>query len=161
MKICKGKTIIQFNCCEVDFGGAQLIVKAMMVVEDTPASQGHSLDTSPSSTSYSSLLAALSCQGNIHLIIGAQSLSSARCIQSLNAGARPILLAPSDATLHPALQRKIDDGVVMWERKVFEDEDLFRLGREEVNRVVDAVFVTTGPRDPISKAHKYWPRAPT
>ncbi|CAI4211260.1 unnamed protein product [Parascedosporium putredinis] len=32
----------------------------------------------------------------------------------------------------------------------FQDDDLFSLGREEVGRVVDAVFVTVGPRNPLS-----------
>ncbi|KAL3965065.1 hypothetical protein ACCO45_002069 [Purpureocillium lilacinum] len=70
---------------------------------------------------------------------------------SLAAGATPILLAPETAELHYGLQAKIDDRSLRWEKKAFEDDDLFRLGREAVGRVVDAVFVTSGPRDPLSE----------
>ncbi|KAI9172292.1 Uroporphyrinogen-III C-methyltransferase [Paramyrothecium foliicola] len=97
-----------------------------------------------------SLLAGLNCAGNVHLVIGTNPLASARCTQALNAGAFPVLLAPGSAELHYALQQKVDDGTVKWEKKDFEDEDLFRLGREDVGRVVDAVFVTSGSRDPKS-----------
>lgn len=96
------------------------------------------------------LLAGLNCAGNTHLIVGAGPLAAARCTQSLAAGARPILLAPETEELHYALQRRIDDGSVTWEKKAFEDEDLFRLGREDVGRVVDAVFVTSS-RDPLGE----------
>ncbi|KAK5991205.1 SUMT protein [Cladobotryum mycophilum] len=95
------------------------------------------------------MLAGLNCTGNIHLIIGTNPLAGARCTQSLNAGAYPILIAPETADLHYGLQGKIDEGLVKWERKTFEDEDLFRLGREEVGGVVDAVFVTAGSDDEL------------
>lgn len=97
-----------------------------------------------------SLLAGLNCRGNTHLIIGTNPLAASRCTQSLNAGAHPILVAPDDSTLHYSLQKKVDEGLVRWERKTFEDEDVLRLGREEVGRVVDAVFVTVGSRDSLS-----------
>ncbi|KAL7930452.1 tetrapyrrole methylase [Trichoderma chlorosporum] len=104
--------------------------------------------TSPSSltssSSSNSLLAGLNCTGNIHLVIGTNPLAAARCAQSLGAGAHPIVIAPETAELHYGLQQKIDDGSVKWVRAAFEDEHLFRLGREEVGRVVDAVFVTAG-----------------
>lgn len=104
--------------------------------------------TSPSLTTTNSssntLLAGLNCTGNIHLVIGTNPLAAARCAQSLGAGAHPIVVAPETAELHYGLQQKIDDGSVKWVRKEFEDEHLFRLGREEVGRVVDAVFVTAG-----------------
>ncbi|KAK2676252.1 Tetrapyrrole methylase, subdomain 2 [Fusarium oxysporum f. sp. vasinfectum] len=98
----------------------------------------------------SSLLAALNCRGNTHLVIGTNPLAATRCTQSLSSGARPILIAPEGSELHYALQKKIDDGSVQWHKKQFEDADLLRLGREEVDGVVDAVFVTSGPRDPQS-----------
>lgn len=60
----------------------------------------------------------------------------------MSAGAHPILIAPPQSELHYSLQSKVDQGLVKWERKVFEDADLARLGREEVDFVVDAVFVT-------------------
>ncbi|KKP05485.1 uroporphyrin-III [Trichoderma harzianum] len=103
--------------------------------------------TSPSQTTTSNnntLLAGLNCTGDIHLVIGTNPLAAARCAQSLGAGAHPIVVAPETAELHYGLQQKIDDGSVKWVREEFEDEHLFRLGREEVGRVVDAVFVTAG-----------------
>lgn len=100
------------------------------------------------STTTTSLLAALNCKGNTHLIVGTNPLAAARCTQSLAAGAVPVLLAPDTPDLHYGLQKRIDAGEVAWHRKAFEDEDLFRLGRDEVGNVVDAVFVTSsGTRD--------------
>ncbi|KAL7955867.1 tetrapyrrole methylase [Trichoderma compactum] len=99
-----------------------------------------SLTTGNSNT----LLAGLNCTGNVHLVVGANPLAAARCAQSLGAGAHPIVVAPETAELHYGLQQKIDDGSVKWVREEFEDGHLFRLGREEVGRVVDAVFVTAG-----------------
>ncbi|KAL6826209.1 tetrapyrrole methylase [Trichoderma camerunense] len=103
--------------------------------------------TSPSLTTTSNsntLLTGLNCTGNVHLVIGTNPLAAARCAQSLGAGAHPIVVAPETAELHYGLQQKIDDGSVKWVREEFEDDHLFRLGREEVGRVVDAVFVTAG-----------------
>ncbi|KAF9875128.1 hypothetical protein CkaCkLH20_07394 [Colletotrichum karsti] len=97
-----------------------------------------------------SLLAALNCKGNTHLIIGTNPLAAARCTQSINAGATPILLAPDTPDLHYGLQKRIEAGEVEWRKKAFEDTDLFTLGRDDVDNVVDAVFVTSGPRDPLS-----------
>ncbi|KAF6811655.1 siroheme synthase [Colletotrichum musicola] len=99
-------------------------------------------------TTTTSLLAALNCKGNTHLIIGTNPLAAARCTQSLAAGANPILIAPETPDLHYGLQKRIDAGEVAWHRKPFQDEDLLSLGREEVGNVVDAVFVTSGSRDP-------------
>ena len=93
------------------------------------------------------LLAGLICRGSVHLVVGTNPLAAARCAQSLRAGARPILVAPAATDLHYGLQAKINDGSVKWEQKTLEDGDLFRLGREEVGGVVDAVFLTTGSRD--------------
>ncbi|KAM5348798.1 hypothetical protein ACJ41O_008621 [Fusarium nematophilum] len=106
--------------------------------------------SSSSSSPPTSLLAALNCRDNVHLVIGTNPLAATRCGQSLGAGARPILIAPEGAELHYALQKRIDDGLVQWHKKTFEDADLLRLGRQEVDGVVDAVFVTSGPRDPTS-----------
>lgn len=95
------------------------------------------------------LLAGLVCRGSVHLVVGTNPLAAARCAQSLAAGARPILVAPAAAAadLHYGLQAKIDDGSVKWEQKALEDDDLFRLGRDEVGGVVDAVFLTTSSRE--------------
>jgi uroporphyrin-III C-methyltransferase len=101
--------------------------------------------------SHVSLLTAIDSTSHIHLIIGSNPLAAARCAKSLEVGAKPHLIAPETAELHYALQKRIDNGEVEWLKKPFEDEDVVRLGREETGGVVDAVFVTTGPRDPLSK----------
>jgi len=98
-----------------------------------------------------SLLTAIDSTSHIHLIVGSNPLAAARCAKSLEVGAKPLLIAPETADLHYALQKRIDSGEVEWLKKSFEDEDVLRLGREEINGVVDAVFVTLGPRDPLSK----------
>jgi len=77
-------------------------------------------------------------------------LAAARCAKSLEVGAKPLLIAPETADLHYALQKRIDNGEVKWLKKSFEDDDLLRLGREEITGAVDAVFVTSGPKDPLS-----------
>ncbi|KAM0271941.1 hypothetical protein ACHAQH_008879 [Verticillium albo-atrum] len=97
-----------------------------------------------------SLLAALNCTGNVHLIIGTNPLAASRCGQSVVAGAKALLVAPDTADLHYGLAKRIDAGEVTWHKKAFEENDLFSLGRDEVDNVVDAVFITSGPRDPQS-----------
>lgn len=101
--------------------------------------------------SHISLLTAIDSTSHIHLIVGSNPLAAARCAKSFEVGAKPLLIAPETAELHYALQKRIDNGEVEWLKKSFGDEDVLRLGREEIGGVVDAVFVTTGPRDPLSK----------
>ncbi|KAF8425516.1 tetrapyrrole methylase [Tirmania nivea] len=90
-----------------------------------------------------SLLIATDCTSHIHLIVGHTPLASSRATRSLELGARVKLLAPADAPLHYNLTQKISEGAIEWIQK---DEvtrgDLTTLGREEVEGVVDAVFVT-------------------
>ncbi|KAI0384467.1 uroporphyrin-III C-methyltransferase [Hypomontagnella monticulosa] len=100
--------------------------------------------------SYISLLTATDARSHVHLIIGSNPLAAARCGQSLSAGANPILLAPETTELYYALQKRVDDGEVNWIKEKFREEHLFTLGREEIEHVVDAVFVTSGPREPLS-----------
>jgi uroporphyrin-III C-methyltransferase len=100
--------------------------------------------------SHISLLTSIDSTGHVHLIIGSNPLAAARCSKSLEVGAKPLLIAPETADLHYALQKRIDNGEVKWLKKSFDDGDVLRLGREEINGVVDAVFVTSGPRDPSS-----------
>ncbi|EFQ32598.1 tetrapyrrole methylase [Colletotrichum graminicola M1.001] len=106
--------------------------------------------TTTTATTITSLLAALNCKGDTHLIIGTNPLAAARCTQSLAAGATTILLAPDTSDLHYGLQKRVDAGEVTWHKKAFEDADLFTLGRDEVDNFVDAVFITSGPRDPLA-----------
>lgn len=102
-------------------------------------------------TGHASFLTATDARSHVHLIVGSNPLAATRCGQSLAAGAAPILLAPEAAVLHYALQKRVDDGQVKWVRKTFEESDALTLGREDVGGVVDAVFVTSGPRDAQSR----------
>jgi uroporphyrin-III C-methyltransferase len=97
-----------------------------------------------------SLLTSIDSTSHIHLIVGSNPLAAARCAKSFEVGAKPLLIAPETADLHYALQKRIDNGEVKWLKKPFEDDDVLRLGRDEIGGVVDAVFVTVGPRDPLS-----------
>ncbi|EEY16230.1 uroporphyrinogen-III C-methyltransferase [Verticillium alfalfae VaMs.102] len=103
-----------------------------------------------------SLLAALNCTGNVHLIIGTNPLAASRCGQSVAAGAKALLIAPDTEDLHYGLAKRIDAGEVTWHKKAFEDNDLFSLGRDDVDHVVDAVFITSGPRDPQGESSRPW-----
>ncbi|CAK7562847.1 MAG: uroporphyrin-III C-methyltransferase [Sporothrix epigloea] len=95
-----------------------------------------------------SLLTAVNSHGHIHLVVGENPLAAARCGHSLAVGAKPILITPEPANqgelLPAALQVRVDAGEV---RRVlytdaFSEKHLEKLGREEVNGFVDAVFVT-------------------
>ncbi|KAF2257978.1 siroheme synthase [Lojkania enalia] len=88
------------------------------------------------------LLTAIDSTSHVHLIVGSNPLASARCSRSVEVGAKPIVLAPEDATVHYSLMKRIEDGQVTWLKRNFRDEDLTTLGRIEVDNVVDAVFIT-------------------
>ncbi|KAI9796682.1 MAG: hypothetical protein M1833_006022 [Piccolia ochrophora] len=96
------------------------------------------------------LLTAVDSTSHVHLIVGSNPLAAARCSRSLQVGATPKLLASASAELHFSLQKRIDDGEVQWLKRDFQEEDLKELGREEVDHVVDAVFVTLGGKNPLS-----------
>ncbi|KAH8703756.1 putative siroheme synthase [Talaromyces proteolyticus] len=103
----------------------------------------------PTDNDHAPLLVALNAAAQVHLIIGATSLAAARCTKSLQAGARPIILAPEAADIHFSLRGNIEQGLAQWVKKEFQDQDLTTLGREEVDHVVDAVFVTSGAETPL------------
>ncbi|TLD25708.1 uroporphyrin-III C-methyltransferas-like protein [Venturia nashicola] len=94
-----------------------------------------------------SLLTAVDSTNHVHLIIGSNPLAGARCARSLEVGAIPKLIAPEDAVVHYALTKRIEEGKVEWRKGAFKDDDLTTLGREEVDNVVDVVFVTLGRGD--------------
>lgn len=98
------------------------------------------------------LLTAVDSASHIHLIIGSNPLAAARCTRSLEVGAKPILLAPENATLHYGLAKRIEDGEVQWLKRGFHNDDLTTLGREEVDHVVDAVFVTASGKGNMSES---------
>lgn len=99
------------------------------------------------------LLTAQDVSGHVHLIIGSNSLASARCAKSLEVGALPKVVAPVEAEIHYALRDRIEEGTVEWIKKEFVEEDLQRWGRMEVDNVVDAVFVTIGWKNMLSITH--------
>ena len=96
------------------------------------------------------LLTAQNCRDNVHLIVGSGPLAASRCLKSLDVGARPILVTPEQEDIHFTLTKHIEDGHVQWTKRDYDEQDLTMLGREEVDHVVDAVFVTTGPKHPLS-----------
>lgn len=97
------------------------------------------------------LLTAADSTSHVHLIVGSNPLAAARCTRSLAVGAVPKVIAPPDATVHYGLQKRIEEKEVQWIQKSFCDEHLTTLGREEVDRVVDAVFVTLPANSPTRK----------
>ena len=96
------------------------------------------------------LLTAQDATGHVHLVIGSNPLANARCSKSLEVGATVVVLAQSQAEVHYALQKKVNEGKIDLKCRAFEDSDLTTLGREEVDRVVDSVFVTIGKKALLS-----------
>ncbi|KKY20996.1 putative siroheme synthase [Phaeomoniella chlamydospora] len=88
------------------------------------------------------LLTALDCVGQIHLILGSGPIAAARAAKSIEVGATPIVISSSGSDVHYTLAKRIEDGQVKHIIRDFQDQDLGTLGREEVDCVVDAVFVT-------------------
>lgn len=108
------------------------------------------LSTSPVSPASSTalrppaLLTATDCTDQVHLVIGNNALASSRCAKLLEVGATVKLIAPTTEGdgLYHGLVKRVEEGEIEWIRREFVKEDLTTLGREEVDRVVDRVFVT-------------------
>ncbi|KAF7718774.1 Uroporphyrinogen-III C-methyltransferase [Penicillium ucsense] len=96
------------------------------------------------------LLTSWNVESHIYLIIGANPLAASRCAKSIEAGAKPVVIAPETTNLHYTLSEHISRGDAQLIRREFRDEDVTKLGREEVDRVVDTVFVTLGASHPLS-----------
>ncbi|OQE38628.1 hypothetical protein PENCOP_c008G00057 [Penicillium coprophilum] len=96
------------------------------------------------------LMAAWNTESQVHLIVGSNPLAAARCARSLEVGAKPILIAPETDDMHFTISEHISNGSVQWIRHGFQDADLTNLGREEVDHIVDLVFVTLGSNNPLS-----------
>lgn len=96
------------------------------------------------------LLTAVNAESHVHLIIGSNPLAAARCMKSLEAGAKPIIIAQETDDMQYTLAERIENGSARWVRREFQDKDLTTLGREEVDHVVDTVFVTLGGSHPSS-----------
>ncbi|KAL4773656.1 tetrapyrrole methylase [Aspergillus nidulans var. acristatus] len=96
------------------------------------------------------LLASINVESQVHLIVGANPLAAARCTKSVQAGAKPVVISPDPGSLQYTLAAHIENGNADWVQREFEDADLTTLGREEVDHVVDMVFVTLGGNHPLS-----------
>ncbi|KAL6233589.1 hypothetical protein BDW75DRAFT_186008 [Aspergillus navahoensis] len=96
------------------------------------------------------LLASINAESQVHLIVGANPLAAARCTKSVHAGAKPVVISPGSGSLQYTLAAHIENGTADWVRREFDDADLTTLGREEVDHVVDMVFVTLGGNHPLS-----------
>lgn len=88
------------------------------------------------------LLASLKCTDEVHLIVGASNVAASRINSILEAGAKPVLLTnqPSEE-FTKSIEDNIANGNLKYVKKEFENDDLSKLGRSEVNHVVDRVFV--------------------
>jgi uroporphyrin-III C-methyltransferase len=94
------------------------------------------------------LLTSVDCTEHVHLVIGDNSIAAKRVARSLEAGALCILVSPNlPEELHFDLQRFTENKTVSHIQRDFEAKDLKTLGRPEVDRVVDMVFVTLSPTD--------------
>ncbi|RDW86191.1 putative siroheme synthase [Aspergillus mulundensis] len=96
------------------------------------------------------LLASINADSQVHLIVGANPLAAARCTKSVQAGAKPVVVSPQSESLQYTLATHVENGTADWLRRKFKDDDLTTLGREEVDHVVDMVFVTLGGNHPLS-----------
>ena len=103
-----------------------------------------------SATDYAPVLASWNAELHVHLIIGANPLAAARCSKSLEVGAKPIIITSDTAGLYYTLSENITNGSAQLVQRKFRDEDLTTLGRDEVNNVVDTVFVTLDGNQPLS-----------
>lgn len=89
------------------------------------------------------LLASITCTEEVHLIIGVSNVASLRINSILQAGAKPILIAHQATQEIPkSIQDNISSGKLKYIEKEFDTNDLVSLGKEEVDGVVDRVFVT-------------------
>lgn len=107
-------------------------------------------DASSGSATQIPLLTAVNADSQVHLIIGANPVAAARCAKSLAAGAKLVVIAPDCESLQYTLAANIEKGHAEWIRREFQDDDLTTLGRDEVDHVVDMVFVTLGENHPLS-----------
>lgn len=101
-------------------------------------------------TTTPALLTAVDSANHVHLIIGSNPLAGARCTRALEVGAVPKLIAPGNANLHYGIAKRVEEGKVEWIQREFQDSDLTTLGRDEVDHVVDAVFITAGGKHATS-----------
>lgn len=95
------------------------------------------------------LLASLCCSNEIHIVYGGTSNIAALRINSILAsGANPILIQEASLENFPeSLQDQIKSEKVKWISQTYFKSQLLTLGREEVDRFVDRVFVSLDKSD--------------
>jgi len=94
------------------------------------------------------LLTSVDCTSQIHLIIGDNGVAAKRVARSLEAGASCILISPFEKQeLHFGLKEFVERDRIKHVQRDFRKEDLRTFGREEVDGIVDMVFVTLSPLD--------------
>ncbi|KAJ8101103.1 tetrapyrrole methylase [Lipomyces tetrasporus] len=95
------------------------------------------------------LLVSQNCNSQVHLVVGSTALSLTRVSKSLECGADVILIAPKTSETTQTLavwETEVQDREAScpnfrWIQRAFKDDDLTVLGRDEVDNVVDTVFV--------------------
>jgi Putative NAD(P)-binding len=94
------------------------------------------------------LLMTVDCTAHVHLVIGNNGIASKRAGKSLEAGAQCVLISPAQREeLHFELRSLVKKGRIRHVQREFCEEDLRRFGREEVDNIIDMVFVTLSPLD--------------
>ncbi|KAK9375060.1 tetrapyrrole methylase [Lipomyces chichibuensis] len=95
------------------------------------------------------LLISQNCISQTHLVIGSTALSLTRVSKSLECGANVILIAPKASETTQTVKvweteiqaKEASYPNFTWIQREFNDDDLTILGRDEVDNVVDTVFV--------------------
>ncbi|KAI5815015.1 tetrapyrrole methylase [Pyronema omphalodes] len=98
----------------------------------------------PTLSGYAGLLTSRNSVGETHLLIGASPLAASRLQKSLDAGANVILISPP-TELPYSIQTHINSGAVTWHQRSFTSTDINTLGRQEVDGIVDLVWVVSHP----------------
>jgi uroporphyrin-III C-methyltransferase len=92
------------------------------------------------------LLTSVDCTTQVHLIIGDNGIAAKRVARSLEAGASCVLISPVEKDeLQFDLRAFVEKNRIKYVQRDFREEDLWTFGREEVDGVVDMVFVTLTP----------------
>jgi siroheme synthase (precorrin-2 oxidase/ferrochelatase) len=101
------------------------------------------------------LLTSVDCTHHVHLIIGDNGIAAKRVTRSIEAGADCVLITPTTSEeLHFDLRATVDNGIMEHVQREFEEGDLRRFGRTEVDGIIDMVFVTLSPLDKTGEQPK-------
>jgi uroporphyrin-III C-methyltransferase len=92
------------------------------------------------------LLTSVDCTQQVHLIVGDNGIAAERVTRSLEAGATCVLITPTEQ-LHFDLKSLIEGKKITHVQREIQEDDLKTFGREEVEGVVDMIFVTLSPQD--------------